>query len=206
MGWEYDEPHPGFRAGLRVARPTGGSAAEVRRSGVSAWGRRTFGEPCRGCGYSWAIELDEARTLVTLVSSRLSALLAEAVGDERHPSLSWSVTAYVAHIGDNLRIWAERVAGASNGGTRVVATYDENSLARARNYEGISLPGALWTLTRSARDWADAFESAHPGLVMEHPERGPVQLEDVIRTNAHDVAHHIWDIERTLASSSAPGH
>lgn len=161
---------------------------------MSTWGRSSFGDPCRGCGYSWSIDLADAQALVARVPSRLGDLLVNAGGDERHPALSWSVRAYVAHIGDNLRIWAERIAGAGPGRTIIISTYDENALARARAYDGISPRGAFWTLERSSRDWVEALTSAPPGLVMEHPERGAIQLTDIIRTNAHDAAHHIWDI------------
>lgn len=172
---------------------------------MSTWGRSSFGDPCRGCGYSWSIDLADAQALVARVPSRLGDLLVNAGGDERHPTLSWSVRAYVAHIGDNLRIWAERIAVAGPGRTIIISTYDENALARARAYDGISLRGALWTLERSSRDWVEAVTSAPPGLVMEHPERGAIQLTDIIRTNAHDAAHHIWDIERALAIAATPG-
>lgn len=72
-----------------------------------------------------------------------------------------------------------------------MAGYDANELARARRYEQISLPAALWTLERSVRDWLDAVEAAPSDLVMNHPDRGTLNLrEDVIWTKAHDVSHH----------------
>jgi hypothetical protein len=35
-------------------------------------------------------------------------------------------------------------------------------------------------------------------LTMIHPERGEISVRDVIRSNAHDATHHLWDIERSL--------
>lgn len=169
---------------------------------MSGWGRNTFGEPCRECGYSWSITPADAISLIEGAPARLREALAEARGDERHPDLGWPVVGYVAHVADNLRIWVERIVGITYGTTTTVAGYDENELARARRYEQISLPGALWTLERSVRDWLDAVEGAPPDLVMNHPDRGILKLRgDVLRTNAHDVAHHEWDIQRTLATS-----
>lgn len=92
--------------------------------------------------------------------------------------------------------------GSTLGAPVEVARYDENALAAARAYEHISLPGALWTLERSARDWLEAVEMAPSDLVMTHPDRGTVGLDDVVRNNAHDVAHHEWDIERTLTAGA----
>ena len=74
----------------------------------------------------------------------------------------------------------------------------DNQLAVARNYESLSLPGTLWTLERSVRDWLDAIRLAPSDLEMVHPERGTIRRDDVIRNNAHDAAHHVWDIERSL--------
>lgn len=165
---------------------------------MSDWGRRVYGEPCRECGFSWAITSKDAVSLVAATLDRLACLLTPAQGDERHPELAWSVVAYVAHVADNLRIWAERIAGITLGAPIDVARYDENALATARVYEAISIPGALWTLERSVRDWLEAVQMAPPDLVMTHPDRGTIGLEDVVRTNAHDAAHHEWDIRRSL--------
>jgi len=168
---------------------------------MSDWGRRTYGEPCRECGYTWSISAANAETLVASVPARLSNLLDGARGNERHPALTWSVTSYVAHIGDNLRIWAERLAGIALGGPRTIASYDDNKLAVARNYEALGLPGALWILERSTRDWREAVSMAALDLEMIHLERGPIRRDDIIRTNAHDAVRHVWDIERSLVSA-----
>jgi uncharacterized damage-inducible protein DinB len=132
------------------------------------------------------------------VPARAAALLADARGDERHPALAWSVGGYVLHIGDNFRIWAERVAGIALGDSSVVASYDENELAGARTYDAIGLHAALWSLERATADWLTAFDLAPSTLVMVHPERGTIDLEDIARSNAHDAVHHLWDIERSL--------
>jgi hypothetical protein len=165
---------------------------------MSEWSRRLYGEPCRECGFSWSITTADAKGLVAGVPSQLAVMLAEASGNERLPQLTWSVTAYVAHIGDNLRIWAERLAGITRGGSPVVAGYDEHLLAEARAYGSISLPAVQWTLQRSTNDWLEAVTNAPADLVMAHPERGAIDLDEIVRSNAHDAAHHMWDIERSL--------
>ena len=165
---------------------------------MSEWGRRAYGEPCRECDFSWSIDASDAENLVASIPSRLVVSLARASGDERHPTLTWSVTAYVAHIGDNLRIWAERLAGIALGGSNVIVSYDDNKLAVARRYDALGLAGALWTLERSTRDWLEAVRLAPSDLAMVHPERGTITLEDIVRSNSHDAAHHLWDIERSL--------
>lgn len=168
---------------------------------MSSWGRRTYGEPCRECGFSWEIKRSEAELLIAGLHDRLAEVLAHASGTERHPALEWPVTSYVAHIGDNLRIWAERLAGITLGGSSAIAAYDQDALARARTYDSLSLAGALWTLEHSVSDWLEAAAMASSQLTMNHPDRGEISLQDVIQSNAHDAVHHEWDIRRTLDRS-----
>lgn len=152
-------------------------------------------------GFSWAISVSDAKGLVERLPATLDDELVGVDGGERHPDLAWSVAAYVAHVGDNLRIWAERLAGIASGGPDVVASYDENLLASARVYDAVGLHGALWTLKRSVRDWLDAVEMAPDDLVIVHSERGPLDLAEIVRSNAHDAAHHLWDIRRSIHQS-----
>lgn len=168
---------------------------------MSPWGRRVYGELCRECGFSWKIKRTEAELLIAGLHGRLAEVLADASGTERHPALEWPVTSYVAHIGDNLRIWAERLAGITLGGSLAITAYDQDALARARTYESLSLAGVLWTLEHSVRDWLEAAATAPSQLLMNHPDRGELSLEDIIRSNAHDARHHEWDIRRTLDRS-----
>jgi len=131
--------------------------------------------------------------------SELAALLVGSDGTERHPGLAWPVVAYVCHVGDNLRIWAERLAGLALGEHRPVARYDPDLLARARRYDEVALTGALWSLVAAVGEWNDAVSmAAEAGVTLVHPDRGEQTLVDVVRSNAHDVFHHCWDIRRTI--------
>lgn len=128
-------------------------------------------------------------------------LLAHAQGSERHPDLSWSVGSYVCHVSDNLRIWAERLAGSAAGARSVVA-YDPELLAAARSYPDVPLATALWSLGRACGDWQAAVaQVAREGTIVSHRERGDMLLEEIARSVAHDSFHHAWDIGRSLAAS-----
>ena len=171
----------------------------MREWPMGTWSESVYGDPCRGCGYGWGASFEDARTSVVSAPDGYRRLLAGATGTERHPDLAWSVTAYVCHVGDNLRIWAERLAGVAGGGPGVVAAYDENALAAARRYGSAALAGALWSLGRAAADWVAAVDLVPAtGTVLVHPERGELGRLDVARANAHDVAHHRWDVARSL--------
>jgi hypothetical protein len=141
----------------------------------------------------------EAIALVAILPVAFGGLLEGSVGTEQRPDLNWSVTGYVLHVSDNLRIWAERLMGVLGGAPLLVGNYDDNKLAEARSYREIPLQAAMWSLARSVDDWLKAVEAAPAsGVVMVHPVRGELVLSDVILSNAHDTLHHQWDIERTL--------
>ncbi|HXQ75310.1 MAG TPA: DinB family protein [Acidimicrobiales bacterium] len=170
---------------------------------MSEWARSTYGDPCRQCGFRWTITREEAVATVEATPAQLTTLLGGADGSERHPDLTWSVAGYVCHVGDNLRIWAERLAALASGDGRNVARYDQDLLARARHYDEIALAGALWSLGRAAGDWADAVALAdRAGGTLVHPDRGEQSVLDVVRSNAHDAWHHRWDIARTIEVSA----
>lgn len=167
--------------------------------GMSTWGQGVHGDPCRECGFDWSLSLDDAVTLIAAVPARYSDLFRDRDGRQHHPDLDWSAAAYVCHVTDNLRIWAERLAGYALGATGEVASYDGDLLARARVYEGVPIQAALWSLQRAVDDWREALRLAvDEDVVLVHPERGQQTALDIARTNAHDAHHHEWDIRRSL--------
>ena len=107
------------------------------------WGRDLYGNPCRECGFDWSISPDDALALKAAIPARYAALVGDRDGSQRHPDLAWSAGAYVCHVTDNVRIWAERLAGCALGDERNIPGYDENLLARARAYERVPVAGAL---------------------------------------------------------------
>ena len=167
---------------------------------MSDWNTTTYGEPCHECGYSFAISQQDALGLLVDLPRDYDAALVGATGSEQHPDLSWSVRAYVSHVADNLRIWAERLVGVATGAGLGIAAYDENVLARARSYDRIPLSAARWSLGRSVLDIQEAARVSSPtGPVLDHPERGQLTLTEVLVAIAHDARHHLWDIERSIA-------
>jgi len=168
---------------------------------MSAWGIDEFGDPCRACGFSWSIPAADARDLVTRAPADFLARFADADGQRRHPDLDWTVTGYVCHVGDSIRIWSERIATIGLGTGGYVAPYSQTRLAEARHYDEIALPAARWSLERAVGDWHAALELAGDmPFAMPHEEMWTMSLEDVIRIRAHDVFHHTWDIDRTLTA------
>jgi hypothetical protein len=122
---------------------------------MESWGRARYGDPCRECGYEWSgcwsIGREDAVAVVAAVPDRYARLLDGRNASLKHPDLAWTAGAYVCHVTDNLRTWAERlVAAAVGGGTPSVPGYDEVLLGRARVYNQVPVAGALWSLCLAA--------------------------------------------------------
>jgi hypothetical protein len=131
----------------------------------------------------------------------LEELLSDATGTERLPDLGWNVCGYIAHMTDNTRIWSERLVAVARGADAHVVPYDPDLLAEARHYNEIALEGGTWSFRIAVANWLAAVEEAEPAdVVMLHSERGAMELQDVVASNAHDAFHHRWDVTRILRS------
>lgn len=167
---------------------------------MNRWGVTTWGQPCRVCGFSWDLPPEEMLVVMAGVPARFRAAVGSSDGSLVGPGLTWSVTAYVCHVADNLRIFAERLVGVARSGNPQIVAYDQDDLAVVRDYHSIAVEGALWSLERAVSDWLAAVDIARAAdVVMEHPERGRYTLVDVVSSNAHDALHHEFDIRRALA-------
>jgi len=166
------------------------------------WGARLYGNPCRECDFNWVISTTDAISLVQDIPELYAARLNSASGTETLADLTWSVSAYVSHVSDNLRIWSERFAGARISGESAVAGSDQDLLGVARRYNEINLRAALWSLHWTVEEWADSMRMALvAGTHLHHSDRGVLSVEDIARSNAHDASHHRWDIERIITTN-----
>ena len=154
-----------------------------------------YGNPCRGCGYTWSTDADVCRGMIEESPGRVAALLEGRDGSENLPVLEWNARAYVAHMADNLRIWSERLAAVVLDPSALVTPYEEGDLARARGYQSLPLQGVLWSLGRALEDWRVAEALAGSGsIVLRHPEQGRLELHEVRCVLAHEANHHTLDI------------
>ena len=136
---------------------------------MEKWGADLYGDPCRECGFGWKLSPAQAVASVRAVPGAYAARLAGATGRERHPDLAWTTAAYVSHVTDNLRTWAERLAGGYLAGDLAVPGYDPDLLSRARHSNEVSLAGALWSLRWAVDAWTQSAEMALArAVVLQH--------------------------------------
>jgi len=165
----------------------------------NAWWRSEYGDPCRECGFEWSQTPEDAIAAVAAVPDGLDALLDGRTGDEMAPGTTWSAKAYVFHVADNLRIFAERLEGVFAGAPTTLAAYDENALAAARDYEAMSLQSAMWSVRTATASWIDAArKSLTRPSTYQHAERGELTAAEITRGPAHDALHHLWDVRRAV--------
>lgn len=142
----------------------------------------------------------DASAIVDDAPARLRGLVQHDDQRRCHPELQWTVSGYLCHIGDSIRIWSERIACVALGHDGPVAVYDQDQLAVARHYDDIDVRTALWSLERAVLDWRAALAlTDRASFTMLHEEMGAMSLRDVVTIRAHDVAHHTYDVERILA-------
>lgn len=91
---------------------------------TTPWGSELYGNPCRECNFGWDVSAANAVTLVERLPRLYVARLKAATGNETYRDLAWSVSAYVSHVSDNLRIWGERLAGARLSNDSRVTGYE----------------------------------------------------------------------------------
>jgi hypothetical protein len=166
---------------------------------VDKWGAILYGEPCRECGFTWTMEVASMTALMRGLPDSIETLVMGATGSEGLPDLGWNVSGYIAHMTDNTRIWAERLIAVARGSDPRVVPYDPDLLAESRHYNKVGLQGATWSFCFSVESWLGAVEEAEDAkIVIEHSERGAMQLFDVVASNVHDAYHHRWDLTRIL--------
>ena len=165
----------------------------------NAWWIEEWGNPCRECGFDWSVPPETAIAAVEAVPDQFDALLAGHTGDETAPDATWSAKAYVFHVADNLRIFAERLEGVFAGAPSTLAAYDQDELAAARNYEAMSVQSALWSVRTATETWADAARvSLTRDDTFVHAERGALTATELTRGPAHDAVHHLLDVKRAV--------
>ena len=79
---------------------------------------------------------------------------------------------------------------------RGIPCWDENALAEARRYQQLSPAVGLVVLRSATREWTNVASNAPIETVINHPQFGTLGAVEIIRRNAHEVHHHLMDINR----------
>ena len=151
---------------------------------------------CAECGFDWECPRQEAVAVVARGPAAVAAALAGVRDPVRRAGARWSASMYVWHLVDVLRIGSERLLTVAHDPGYGIPCWDENALAEVRRYQQLSPGVGLLALAAAQREWSRAATAAPAGAQVSHPEFGTLTTVDVIRRNAHEVRHHLMDINR----------
>jgi hypothetical protein len=76
-------------------------------------------------------------------------------------------------------------------------------MADVRAYDDLSPAVGLIALISAVRGWREAALEAPETVSTAHPEGGEISAFDVVQRNAHEVSHHLWDIQRGESKPSS---
>src|SRR5215468_10521742 len=152
---------------------------------------------CAECGFNWQMTRQNAIELVAQVPGAAAAAMTGINDPTQRTGRRWSAAMYVWHLVDVLRIGAERLLTLTHDPERGITCWDENALAEARRYEQLSLAVGLIVLGAAAREWSGAAQAAPSEAEVRHPQFGSLGALEIIRRNAHEVRHHLMDINRS---------
>lgn len=173
-------------------------ATPFLRNGVSSLLPRATLDGCRECGFAWDLDVGTARATVLGAPGTLASLLRDREATARPAPDTWSPSAYVWHLADMLRFWAERLHAIARDPAVGLVAWDPDQVARVRGYDDLPQATGLWALERAGDDLALVLETVTPATAFTHPEWGRGDVGDVLRWLAHEVVHHEGDVRRGL--------
>jgi hypothetical protein len=149
---------------------------------------------CAECGFGWDIARDSAIDLVAQVPDAAAAAFALIQEPAQRTGDRWSASMYLWHLVDVLRIGTERLLTLTHDPDRGIICWDENALAEARRYQQLSPAVGLVLLRSATREWASVASRAPSETLINHPQFGTLGAVEIIRRDAHEVRHHLMDI------------
>ena len=158
-----------------------------------------FGTPipqaCSTCGYDLATTPEAALATIEMAPPRYRALLHGRDGMVPAADGGWNATSYVWHLADLARGWAERwvVLNASPGA--LLAGWDPDELAQARNYTRMPTVSALWALDRSVSALVPLSHELGPTTEFLHGDWGVGTVGEALVWMGHEFVHHELDVD-----------
>lgn len=151
---------------------------------------------CTECGFDWTMARKAAIDRVAHAPDTATDSVRRIQDPMQRLGQRWSASMYVWHLVDVLRIGTERLLTLIHDPGRGITCWDENDLAEARRYHQLSPAVGLIGLRMAARDWAETASNAPAEATVSHPRFGTLGALEIIRRNAHEIHHHLKDIDR----------
>jgi len=151
--------------------------------------------PCTRCGYDWTTTPEEALVAIESAPERFAALFDGRDGMVAADDGGWNATSYVWHLADLARGWSERWVVLLASPRALLAGWDPDVLATARNYPGMPTVSALWALDTSVTTFATLSREVGPATEFLHGQWGVGTVGEALVWLAHEFTHHELDVD-----------
>jgi hypothetical protein len=150
---------------------------------------------CEVCALDWSIDPESARDLIDASPAMYGSLLEGRDGMVPAADGGWNATAYLWHLTDLARSWSERWVQVEAEPGSLLAGWDPDALADARNYRSLPTVSALWALSDAAETFVGLCHRLDPAAPFLHGDWGPGTVADGTRWLAHEFLHHQLDVD-----------
>lgn len=150
---------------------------------------------CPQCEYAWNLEFDDTLRVIRDAPGQIAGRLEGRDGTAAQSDGSWNATAYVWHLTDLARAWAERWIQISHEPGSELIGFDPDDLAKARNYRSLPTEPGLWAMREAVQMLLDATGLLSESAEFLHGEWGRGTVADAMRWLAHEFYHHELDID-----------
>lgn len=155
---------------------------------------------CPVCGWDWSVDAGDALEAIADAPDRYAELLADRDGMAPAADGGWNATAYLWHLTDLARAWSERWVQVRAMPGSLLAGWDPDELAEARNYRRLPTAAAEWALRDAVSSFVTQSNLVAPAATFEHGDWGQGTVADGIRWLGHEFVHHQLDVaERAVA-------
>jgi len=156
---------------------------------------------CEECAFDWTTPAPEAIELVEGSPARVADLFSGGAASRTAGAADpgrWSPAAYLWHLVDVIRFGTERLWTLALDPGAGFPGWDQDEMAAACRYDGLSTAVGVLALEVAVADWAVAAREAPPEAIVRLPVLGEMTTGDAVRRNAHEAVHHELDIRRGL--------
>jgi len=149
---------------------------------------------CAECGFDWSIEPGAALAAIASSPDRFDAAMSGRDGMAPQVDGSWNATAYVWHLTDLARSWAERWVQIRDSPGALLVGWDPDELAEVRGYRSLPTSAGLWALRSAVGTLVDVTAGVTFETPFEHGDWGTGDVGDGLRWLGHEFHHHEMDV------------
>lgn len=154
---------------------------------------------CPTCGWDWSTSAEDALETIAVAPGRYGELLEGRDGMAPAADGGWNATAYLWHLTDLSRSWAERWVQLRAMPGSLLAGWDPDVLADARNYRELPTAAAEWAVQEAVSSFIAQCDSVGPSATFEHGDWGRGSVADAILWLGHEFVHHQLDVDERAA-------